>query len=328
MSETSTSVLIIRLDAIGDALALAPLLAAFREREIAVDLVMSASNARVFAPRAARTVFTAPFALRSSARKNLDAIRDLGARLAERSYSAVLVATEDPGGYRLARDTHAPVRVGFANTWGKPFKRLWVSGLLTQTVSRTAGLDANAPHECEVLFSLGRGLLGEGATPTRSVAALRPLAIDTEPPRDPRVLVQVTDKWSRLGIADGDVVAAIAAARDEGCDLRLVAAGAEWPYASQIATASGLEIERFDDVVPWKDAIAAARAVLAPDSGAVHVAGTIGTPVVAVFPESRHFALQSARWAPWAAPHRIVEASGGWPRRAVAALGELLRSAP
>jgi len=328
MPQTSTSVLIIRLDAIGDALALAPLLAGLRDREIPVDVVMSESNARVFTPRAARHVFVAPFALRSSGRKNLDAIRDLGALLAERSYTHVLVATEDPGGYRLARDTRVPVRIGFANTWGKPFKRLWVSGLMTQTVSRTAGLDANAPHECEVLFSLGRVLLGNEATPTRSVQALRPLVIETEPPRDPRVLVQITDKWRRLGIDDAGVVAAVAAAREEGYGLRLVAPGAEWAYAREIAVATGLDVERFDDLEPWKDAIAAAQAVMAPDSGAVHVAGTVGTPVVAVFPESKRFALQSARWAPWAAPHRIVEAGDGWPRRAVAALGEVLRSAP
>ena len=37
----------------------------------------------------------------------------------------------------------------------------------------------------------------------------------------------------------------------------------------------------------------------------------IGTPVVAVFPPSRDYALQVARWAPWAAPHRIVRAGAG-----------------
>ncbi|MGR4065609.1 MAG: glycosyltransferase family 9 protein [Vulcanimicrobiaceae bacterium] len=323
MPETSTPVLIIRLDAIGDALALAPLLAALRDRAIPVDLVMSPGNARIFAPRAAHEIFVAPFSLRSSGRENLAAIREFAARLATRSYSQVLVATEDPGGYRLARDTHAPTRIGFANTWGKPLKRLWVGGLLTQTISRTAGLDASAPHECQVLFSLGRGLLGPEAEPTRSIGALRPLVVEAEPAPDDRVLVQVTDKWRRLGIADDSVVAAIARARESGHALRLVASRAEWAYAREISEATRLDVERFDDVVPWKAAIAAARAVLAPDSGAVHVAGTIGTPVVAVFPQSRQFSLQSARWAPWAAPSRIVEAAAEWPQRAVAALGEL-----
>jgi ADP-heptose:LPS heptosyltransferase len=77
---------------------------------------------------------------------------------------------------------------------------------------------------------------------------------------------------------------------------------------------------------PWKDAIGAATAIVTLDSGALHVAGMVGTPVVAIFPSQRNYALQVARWAPWAAPHRIVRSDAGWPARASEALAYLLSS--
>ena len=108
MPEVSPSVLIIRLDAIGDAVALTPLLAALRRRAIAVDVVLSPANAGTFAPPAARRIVVADFDLRSSRRDTLDAIGRLGAELRAGAYSHVLVATEDPGGYRLAGAVRAP----------------------------------------------------------------------------------------------------------------------------------------------------------------------------------------------------------------------------
>ena len=89
---------------------------------------------------------------------------------------------------------------------------------------------------------------------------------------------------------------------------------AERDYADEIEIAAGIRIDRFDSLDAWKDAIAEAPALVAPDSGALHVAGTIGTPVVGVFPASAQFDLQVARWSPWAAPSRIVKAEGDGPR--------------
>ena len=107
--------LIIRLDAIGDALALTPLLAALRRRSIPVDIVLRSANAGIFSSRAARSIVTARFELRSNAHSNLAAIEALGGELNARNYSHVLVATEDPGGYRLASRLGADVRIGFAD---------------------------------------------------------------------------------------------------------------------------------------------------------------------------------------------------------------------
>jgi len=322
MPEISPSVLIIRLDAIGDALALTPLLAAFRRHAFSVDVVLRRENAGIFSKSAARDIVTADFDLRSSARSNVSAIEKLGAELQSRAYSHVLVATEDPGGYRLAAAIGAPVRVGFVNAGGKPLKNLWARRLLTQAIARSAGLDTAGPHECQVLFELAAPLLGD-ERPARDAAELRPLVLEREPDPDERIAIQITDKWERLGIGFAEVVEMIRRAGGYGA-LHLLSAQREASYAQRIADASGLAVIFFATLEPWKHAIAAATAIITPDSGALHVAGMIGTPVVAVFPPRRDYALQVARWAPWAAPHRIIASRNGWPERATDALAQLL----
>lgn len=322
MPKVSPSVLIIRLDAIGDALALTPLLAALRNRSIAVDIVLRPQNAASFSKRAARDVVTAPFELRSSSRANIGAINRLGSELRKRAYDYVLVATEDPGGYRLAGAVGAPVRIGFSDPWGKPLKALWSRRLLTQNVYRSAGLDPRAPHECEVLFALGEPLLGH-ETPTSDVMQLRPLVLEREPAPGDAVAVQITDKWERLGIPVEHVQELIEGLSQYGT-LSLFSAASEADYARRIASSLTMPITYFEDLEPWKNAIAAAPALVTPDCGALHVAGMVGTPVVGIFAPQPGYALHVARWAPWAAPHRIVRADSGWPVRARDALARLL----
>jgi ADP-heptose:LPS heptosyltransferase len=321
---SSPSVLIIRLDGIGDALALTPLLAALRERSIPCDVVLQESNAGIFSPSAVRRTIRSTFELRSGARGNLQRIASLGRELAEERYTHVLVATEDPGGYRLACAIGAAERIGFANGWRKPLKTLWVHRLLTRTVFRPAGLDRRALHECEVLFCLGRTLL-DGAVPSRDAALLRPLVLEGQARAGGRIAVQITEKWLRLGIATDRIAELLGRLHRLG-PVHPIASSREAAYAGLVERAAEIEVERFDALEPWKRAIAAAPALVAPDSGASHVAGMIGTPVVAVFPPTRRSALQVARWAPWASPHRIVCASAGWPAQAAEAVAALLGS--
>lgn len=172
-----------------------------------------------------------------------------------------------------------------------------------------------------MLFELGKPLLDD-ALPTRDPALLRPLVIEDEPDPGDRVAMQITDKWERLGIPSEDVVAMARRVAEFGG--RFIASSAERDYADEIEIAAGVRVDRFDSLEPWKNAIAEAPALVTPDSGALHVAGTIGTPVVGVFPASPQFDLQVARWSPWAAPSRIVKAERDWPARATDALAQLL----
>ena len=322
----SPSVLLIRLDAIGDALALAPLLEALRAASIPVDLVLRDANVDALSSRAARARLVAPFALRSRTPDNLAAIAAFAERIRENRYTHTLVATEDPGGYELARCIGSPVRVGFTNGWGKPLKTLWLRTFLTASIHRAAGLQRHGRHECDVLFDLGRALLPSGAEPCRDARRLRPLVIEDDAEPGDRIVFQITDKWDRLGIGFDDVVRALTLTASLA-PLRAVAAASEYRYAVAIERASGVAVEIFDDLFSWKNAIARERALIAPDSGAIHVAGMVGTPTVAVFPPISQFADQTARWAPWAAPCRIVAAQPQWPERAVAGLLELLAPA-
>lgn len=315
--------LIVRLDAIGDALALTPLVAALRERGCRLGIALRPANAAVFAARAFDRVHVTTFALRDGSRANRAAILRDAREIRREGYAFALIATEDPGGYRLAKAAAIACRVGFENGWGKPLKSLWVRTLCTQTVRRTAGLDPGAPHEAQVAFELGRALLGPDARPVRDARVLRPLVLDHDPPADERILLQVTDKWARLGARLEDVVqTARAVARRRV--LRAVAAGSEQAYARAFEDTSGIPVELFAELPAWKAAIAGARAVVAPDSGALHVAGMVGTPVVAVFAGGPAFPLQSARWSPWAAPYRAVALDELWPLVAADALEALL----
>jgi ADP-heptose:LPS heptosyltransferase len=246
----------------------------------------------------------------------------LTAEIRERHYDVALIPTEKPQGYRIAKDAHIPQRIGFENGWGKPLKTLWIRRMCTRTVFRTAGLDPRAPHECDVVFSLARRITGD-FEPPKDPRVLRPLVIDDEPSPDDRIAFQVTDKWQRLGATLEDVVD-FAKRIAQRRDLRFIAAAQEDDYAQAFARAAGVSIDSFQTPAPWKNAIAAARAIVAPDSGAVHVAGMIGTPVVSCFAPS-DFALQSRRWAPWAAPHRVLAMEASWPLVAADALEDLLR---
>ncbi len=318
----SPSALIVRLDALGDTLALAPLLLALREAGVPVDLILSPTARDLYAPGALRHAYVAPFAQRDGSAASRAAVAAFAEQLRKNRYSHVLVATEDQAGFRLAAAIGAPHRIGFQNGWGKPLKTIWARSLLTQAIYRSAGLDPRAPHECEVLFALGASLLAPGTRPSRDASALRALLLAHEaaPPRG--VALQLTSKWERLGMSVADVRSFLDRATAWAGTIRLLAPLAERAAIAQLT--EGLDaIEWFDELQPWIAAIAASELLVAPDSGAIHIAGTIGTPCVALFQSGPDFELQRARWRPWAAPSVTLEGSAEWPQRALSALRSL-----
>jgi hypothetical protein len=58
----------------------------------------------------------------------------------------------------------------------------------------------------------------------------------------------------------------------------------------------------------WIATVDAAAALVSPDTGASHLAGMIGVPVVDVFPDAG-FDAQTRRWRPWASSSIVVRAS-------------------
>lgn len=309
MASIPASVLIVRLDAIGDALTTLPLIATLRRYGMRVGAVLRHINAGVYSRSALDRVHIADG-------------HDVLAEVRNESYDCALIPTEKPQAYRIARGAGIRRRIGFENGWGKPLKTLWVRRMCTQTIFRTAGLDPSAPHECEVVFKLAQALLPD-AEPARDPAILRRLLIDDEPAGDERIAIQITDKWGRLGAEEEQVVDLVRriAARHA---VHLIGSQGERAYCERIAGAVHLAVDTFETLNDWKCSIAAARALVAPDSGAVHVAGMTGTRVVACFARE-HFALQTARWSPWAAPYRVIKMDDElWPMVAGDALELLL----
>ena len=308
----SPSVLIVRLDAIGDAVTLVPLIAALRASGMRIGAVLKPENAEIFSRSA--------LDCRHIVNGNL---RTLASEIEARRYQYALIPTEKPAGYRLAAMAKIPNRIGFENGWGKPLKTLWIRRMCTQTIYRTAGLDPKAPHECEVVFKLGQSLVPD-ERPSRDANLLRQYMLDLEPTHDDRIAFQITDKWERLG-ANLDEVVHLAKRLASTYGLRWISSAQERDFGKRFTDVTGHEVEYFETTGPWKEAIAASRALIAPDSGAVHIAGMIGTPVVTCF-APKHFDLQTGRWSPWAAPYTAVKIEEQWPIVAFDALGELLSS--
>lgn len=219
------------------------------------------------------------------------------ARIAAAGYDVALIASEEPEAYRLADGI--PQRVGFTTGWAKPLKSLWVRRHLTRPVHRAAAVGTDHAHEAEIIFGLADGLgLHAEPAPTRDAARLRPLILSEAPAAQEDIVVQLGRKWTAIGLdpaTAGTIVSALAAR-----GARLVVSPAEENDAVGLASGSAFIVCR--DVMQWKRVIGGARLVVTPDTGAAHLAGMLGIPVVDCFPNADAPA-QIARWHPWAAPY-------------------------
>ncbi len=290
-------ILLVRGDGIGDALALTPLLAALRAAGHDVGCVLSTRNAGVFSRAAldARHVLERyPWPRHGSTPQSR------AAALAEaraRGYEIALIASEEPEAYEFARDAGIGVRVGFTNGLEKPLKSLWTRRMLTRAVVRPASAGRERRNEVETLFELGAGLHGE-AGPTRDLARLRPLVLDALPLPSGRIAVQLSPKFERYGFAVAEQVRAFKALGVWG-PLVALADPADPEGAREIAAAADMWLEETPSTGHWKAAIAGAKALVTPDTGAAHVAGMTGVPAFVLFAADGEEAANMLRWRPW-----------------------------
>jgi ADP-heptose:LPS heptosyltransferase len=311
-------ILLVRLDGLGDALCLAPLVAALRDAGHELGALLSPGNRAAFAPGALahvhvveRRPWPAHGFLPDSELRAWNAMKPLG-------YEIALIASEEPDAYRIAMDLGIPRRVGFTNGIEKPFKSLWTRSRLTRAIVRPASGTRAGEHEVETLFALGDGLHGEAA-PTRDVRRLRPLIVPASE-RGDALAIQVSAKLAAFGLTPAAYGAIAAAAAGEGPLELLVAPGSE-ALAREAERRSGAVAETLG-IDAWKERLARARAVVTPDSGAAHVCGMTGTPCVDIFARSPQVEADVLRWRPWAAPAAAIVADPRDP-----ALAEKVRSA-
>ncbi len=289
-----------RLDGIGDALVCTPLIAALRAAGHELGLALSDRNATVFAPHTAAAVHVLeriPWPRHGStplSRARADA------EIAAQRYDAALIASEEPEAYALAAPV--PRRVGFVTGWAKPFKTWWARRRLTTALARAASAHRERAHEVEVLFRLG-GDFATAREPARAPAELRPWIVEGPVPARGGIVVQLGAKWTAFGVGDdalGRVCASLAA---RGARF-LIAPGEREHFAARFPA---LALEAPPTLRDWIAAIDAASALVSVDTGAAHLAGMLGVPVVDVFPD-RGFEQQTRRWRPWAASSIVLRA--------------------
>ncbi len=293
-------VLLVRLDGIGDAAVCVPLIAALRESGHDVGIASTTRNAGLFLPG----VLIAEHVLERIAWPAHGSTPDSAVRavaeIAAMQYDVALIASEEPEAFGLAAP--ARERVGFTTGWSRPFKTLWVRGRTTRTVSRSQRIGGEDAHEVEIIYRLGAGLVGRNEPPA-DVAQLAPLLVAASSRTRSGILLQAGPKWGASGVA-GDALRAIVE-RLEPRGLRVVASPVD---AAAAGAALGITPETFADVRSWVTAIDAAAAVVTVDTGAAHVAGMLGVPIVDVFPDAQ-FDAQVRRWRPWASAYRALRAS-------------------
>jgi ADP-heptose:LPS heptosyltransferase len=293
-------VLLVRLDGIGDAAVCVPLVAALREAGHGVGIAATTRNAGLFAPDALIAEHVLERIAWPAHGSTPDSTARAAAEIAAMQYDVALIASEEPEAFALAAP--ARERVGFTTGWSRPFKSLWVRGRTTRTVSRSQRAGGDDAHEVEIMYRLGAGLVRR-AEPATDVAQLAPLLVAPSSRARSGIVLQAGEKWGASGVA-GDALRAIVR-RLAPHGLRVVASRAD---AAAAGEALGVAPETFADLRAWVAAIDGAATVITVDTGAAHVAGMLGVPVVDVFPDAR-FEAQVRRWRPWASTYRALRAS-------------------
>lgn len=294
--------LLVRLDGIGDALVCTPLIAALHDAGHELGLALSDRNAAVFAPGAAQTVHVLeriPWPRHGSTPISRAMAE---AEIAAGRYDAALIASEEPEAYELAHGI--PQRVGFVTGWAKPFKTWWARRRLTTALVRAATAARERAHEVEVLFRLGRDFVG-AREPERDANALRPWIVAGPVPQRDGIVVQLGAKWLKDGVGEDALQRATRTLRERGA--RFVVAPAE--CAAVAALLPDLTLEAPAGLRDWIGRIDAAATVVTVDTGAAHLAGMLGVPVVDVFPDAGFDDL-TRRWRPWASSSIVLRASG------------------
>ena len=199
---------------------------------------------------------------------------------------------------RMAYQIGAPLRLGYVYR-NRPLVRLAARLLLTHYEEVTIAPPHQVPHEVAQLDLLARRL---GLPSTLEL----PLNLGLPSVKVPgRLVFHLGDRWLVGGWTFDDLRSLLKSLRGFG-EVKVTAG----PREEKLVADNGLEIDGVElcfghSFSDWAALLGSADLVVSPDTGAVHLAAAMGTPVIVAY-EASTYEHCSRQWAPWRVAHRSV----------------------
>ncbi len=313
-------ILVMRVDRIGDVVLSTPVLEALRKAFPHAFIAVMVRDASRDVVEGNPHVNEVILYEKEGRHRSFGGMLALARRLRTYDFDTVVVLHPSDRAHLIARLARIPVRVGYARKSG------W---LLTHRVPhhKHEGKRHEAEYALEVLqvFGITPAAVTMGVTPGTPVpfvpvhpdAAARVsarLAQEGIAPETALVVVHPSascpsKRWMPERFAD----VADRLVRDHGVRVCLVAGQADAGFAAQTAAAMrepALNLAGQLTVAELAALLARARLLISNDSGPVHVAAGVGTPVVAIFGRNQPGVSQQ-RWRPLGAGHVVLQKDVG-----------------
>ncbi len=309
-------ILIIRLDGLGDTLLSLPLIDGLKSRwpDCAITYLASPRGAPVLDADPRLSCLWVHELTTLSRREKIE----LGRRIRAAGFDLVFCLNEKFWPAVWTYMSNATVRVGFDPGWSQLPKTLLRRLTLTHRVPAANDPSQASIHEVERYAALA-GLAGcpDAAGPMHLIVpaaartwAATALAGLTPDSAAPLFGLHLSAKWGSEGWGDATCREVARALLDRFPQARLAVTAGPGEDRFFAEAASLLPVGRFQlftglELGQWAALIARCRVLVSMDTGAVHLAAAVSTPVAVVFPEL-NFVHASSRWSPWQVPHRIL----------------------
>jgi heptosyltransferase-3 len=272
-----SKILVIRTDRVGDLILSTPFLSSLREQF----------------PQAEITAWVAPYCEHVLARTGL--VDKIATSLPTGHFDLAISLAPRSESLKNTLASAAPVRVGYIYH-GRPLVRLLARRCLTHCDVVTVDPPSKVEHEVEHLDRMARTL---GLPPS----ANRPLTLGMSYRRKDWSVLHLGDRWFTNGWGLEHIIRLCYGLESLG---RLVITAG--PREAELVAAGGFEEFdlrtglRFEE---WCQLIGESRLLVSPDTGAVHVAAALQTPVVVAY-EKETYDHCSVQWSPWMVEYRAL----------------------
>ncbi len=279
-------ILVVRTDRVGDLILSTPFLRTLRTQFPKSEIVLR----------------TAPYCREVLAGTGLcDRIVDEELGPGERFDLAVALAPRTACLKEVGR-AKAPRRVGYVYR-NRPLVRLLARFYLTDVVELNVDTRSTVSHEVEQLDKLGRAI---GIPPTTYL----PLEVgvarrERESTDDGDLVLHLGDRWLQSNWSAEDLLQVVDRLSGFGHVILTGGPREREMMARLSAVRPSLKVLCDLSFREWAETIAQAKVLVSPDTGAVHVAAAVGTPVVVAY-EAQTFQHCSSQWAPWKVAYRAV----------------------